>query len=212
MAKPVNEKEDKNPNNKKEINTSTMMIITAGIITIIVVICMLILYLLIDTSINKKLAKLAPEEQEQIDEEEDEEPNLTKQEGVLLDLGDFVLNLADTASRRYIKVAVALELSKTKEEIENQSTTQETKGGHGGHGEGENAAVDPNAAIIAEMERYKPVIRDSIISTLSNKTSDELSTSIGKEMAKDEISEAVNGIFDNRRKVIRVSFGQFIIQ
>ncbi len=208
MAKPVNEKEDKNPNNKKEINTSTMMIITAGIITIIVVICMLILYLLIDTSMNKKLAKLAPDEQEQIDDEEEEEPNITKQEGVLLDLGDFVLNLADTSARRYIKVAVALELSKTKEEIESQASQPEAKGGHG---EGETA-VDPNAAIIAEMERYKPVIRDSIISTLSNKTSDELSTSIGKEMAKDEISEAVNGIFDNRRKVIRVSFGQFIIQ
>ncbi len=208
MAKPVNEKEDKNPNNKKEINTSTMMIITAGIITIIVVICMLILYLLIDTSINKKLAKLAPDEQEQIDEEEDEEPDVSKQEGVLLDLGDFVLNLADTSARRYIKVAVALELSKTKEEIESQNAPAESKGGHG---ESE-APADPNAVIIAEMERYKPVIRDSIISTLSNKTSDELSTSIGKEMAKDEITEAVNGIFDNRRKVIRVSFGQFIIQ
>ena len=209
MAKPVNEKEDKNPNNKKEVNTSTMMIITTGIICIVVVICMLIMYLLIDSSVNKKIAKIAPDEQEQVEEEEEEEePNLTKQEGVLLDLGDFVLNLADTAQRRYIKVAVALELSKTKEEIEQEKNAPQPKGGHGG----ESEAPDSNAAIIAEMDRYKPVIRDSIISTLSNKTSDELSTSIGKEMAKDEIVEAVNGIFDNRRKVIRVSFGQFIIQ
>lgn len=211
MAKPVNEKEDKNPNNKKEIDTSTMMIITTGIISIVVVICMLVMYLLLDSSFNKKLAKIAPDEQEQMEEEEEEEPNLTKQEGILLDLGDFVLNLADTAQRRYIKVAVALELSKTKEEIEEAQKQPEQKGGHGGHG-GEAEAVNDNSAIIAEMERYKPIIRDSIISTLSNKTSDELSTSIGKEMAKDEIVESVNGIFDNRRKVIRVSFGQFIIQ
>ena len=211
MAKPVNEKEDKNPNNKKEINTSTMMIITTGIITIVVVICMIVMYLLLDSSFSKKFAKITPDEQEQVEEEEEDEPNLTKQEGVLLDLGDFVLNLADTSARRYIKVAVALELSKTKEEIEGAAKQSETKGGHEGHGEA-TPAEDPNAAIIAEMERYKPVIRDSIISTLSNKTSDELSTSIGKEMAKDEIMEAVNGIFDSRRKVIRVSFGQFIIQ
>lgn len=212
MAKPVNEKEDKNPNNKKEIDTGTMMIITTGIISIVVVICMIVTYLLLDSSMNKKLARLAPDEQEQMDEEdEEEEPNLTKQEGILLDLGDFVLNLSDTAQRRYIKVAVALELSKTKEEIEAAQKQPEQKGGHGGHG-GEAEPVADNTAIIAEMERYKPIIRDSIISTLSNKTSDELSTSIGKEMAKDEIVESVNGIFDNRRKVIRVSFGQFIIQ
>ncbi len=70
MAKPVNEKEDKNPNNKKEIDTSTMMIITTGIISIVVVICMLVMHLLLDSSFNKKLAKIAPDELEQMVEEE----------------------------------------------------------------------------------------------------------------------------------------------
>ena len=66
--------------------------------------------------------------------------------------------------------------------------------------------------IIAEMERYKPAIRDAIISVLSNKTSDELSTPTGKEIAKEEIQQMVNSIFEGQRETMRVSFGQFIIQ
>ena len=79
-------------------------------------------------------------------------------------------------------------------------------------GHGASAPVDPNEAIIAEMERYKPAIRDAIISVLSNKTSDELSTPTGKEIAKEEILAMVNNIFEGKREVMRVSFGQFIIQ
>ena len=62
------------------------------------------------------------------------------------------------------------------------------------------------------MERYKPAIRDAVISVLSNKTSDELSSPTGKEIAKEEILEMVNNVFDGQREVMRVSFGQFIIQ
>ena len=47
---------------------------------------------------------------------------------------------------------------------------------------------------------------------LSNKTSDELSTATGKELAKEEIKEMVNTVFNGQREVLRVSFGQFIIQ
>ena len=81
-----------------------------------------------------------------------------------------------------------------------------------GHGHGAAEPADPTALIIAEMERYKPAIRDAVISVLSNKTSDELATPTGKEIAKEEILEMVNNIFEGQREVMRVSFGQFIIQ
>lgn len=210
MAKPVNEK-DKGNKPETEINTKTMMIITTIIMIIVVIICMLVMYILLDSSFSKKISKIAPVTQEQEEDEEDEEETTKNQEGVLLDLGDFIMNLADTNSKKYIKVEVALELSKTQQEIETQ-LNQEKQASSGGHGHSEEVKIDPNAAIMTEMERYKPVIRDAVISALSNKTSDELSTPIGKELAKDEITEAVNGIFNNRRKVQRVSFGQFIIQ
>ena len=106
---------------------------------------------------------------------------------------------------------MAEEKEKTQEEIEAAHAAANAKPS-GGHGHGSSAPVDPNALIIAEMERYKPAIRDAIISVLSNKTSDELSTPTGKEIAKEEILEMVNNIFEGQRDVIKVNFYQFIIQ
>lgn len=134
--------------------------------------------------------------------------------GLILDLGDFVLNLGDVTARRYLKANVAIELTKkstdpgmNKEEGKEEKPAE---GGHGGHGEG--AAPDPMAEIQAEMDQFKPSIRDAVISTLSSKTSDELSSIAGKEEAKEQIKEAVDAIFAGERQVLRVSFGNFIIQ
>lgn len=205
MAKPVENKDNKQKQDAKklELSPNIIMIINNAVIIVVIIISMITMYVLLENSFNKKLSKLLPEnEQEEVEEEED-----VKQEGVLLDLGEFILNLADPNHRRYIKVGIAMELSKTQEEIEASQQPQKPKGGHG-----EAAPVDENAAIITEMERFKPAIRDAIISVLSSKTSDELSTPTGKEIAKEEILEMVNGIFGGQREVLRVSFGQFIIQ
>ncbi len=206
MARPTDDKTDKNPNNKKpfELTPNVVMILNNVVMLIVIIISLTIMYFLLETSFNKKIAKIAPQDGiEQLEEDGEE----IKEEGVLLDLGDFILNLADATSRRYLKVGVAMELSKTQEEIELASMPAPKASGHGA-----SAPVDPNEAIIAEMERYKPAIRDAIISVLSNKTSDELSTPTGKEIAKEEILAMVNNIFEGKREVMRVSFGQFIIQ
>ena len=107
-----------------------------------------------------------------------------------------------------MKANVAIEITNPEPAV--QEEAPKASGGHGGHGEA--AAPDPKAAIVAEMEQYKPAIRDSVITVLTSKTSDELATTAGKELAKQQIAEAVNGIFDGEREVIRVSFGQFIMQ
>ena len=205
MAKPTETNDDKNPNNKKplELNQNVMMMLNNVILIFVFLISMFIMYSSLESSMDKKIAKLLPESEQSGDEEAGDE----KQEGVLLDLGDdFILNLADTTARRYLKVGVAIELSKTAEEM-NSSAAPAKSGGHG-----EAKSIDPNAQIIAEMERYKPAIRDAVISVLSNKTSDELSSPTGKEIAKEEILEMVNNIFEGHREVLRVSFGTFIIQ
>ena len=205
MVKPLNDKEDKNPNKKQiELSPNAIMIINNVVMLIVIIIAMIIMYILLDSSFNKKLAKLMPTDEEEIDETQD-----VKQEGILLDLGDFILNLADVTPRRYLKVGIAMELSKTEEEVATSEALAQAKP-QGGHGA--STPVDPNASIISEMERYKPAIRDAVISVLSNKTSDELSTPTGKELAKEEITEMVNNVFEGQREVMRVSFGQFIIQ
>ena len=125
-------------------------------------------------------------------------------------MGDFVLNLADVDAKRYLKANVALELSKLPTDPDLTASQPAEGGGHGGHGGGE--AADPMKAVELEMAQYKPAIRDAIITTLSSKTSSEVSTTVGKELVKEQIAQDVNAIFAGTREVIRVSFGQFIIQ
>lgn len=127
------------------------------------------------------------------------------QHGFILDLGDFILNLNDVSPRKYLKVNVALEVSSKPEDTASEAPKKE--GGEGGEGKG--AAANP---LETEMAQFKPAIRDSVITTLSSKSAAELSTVAGKELAKEQITEAVNGIFAGDREVLRVSFGDFIIQ
>ena len=130
--------------------------------------------------------------------------------GLIVDMGEFTMNLADASPRRYLKVNVALEVSKTETDRAALKASHEPTGG--GHGHGSAPAVDPLKSIEEEMAQYKPAIRDAVITTLSSKTSNELATVPGKELAKEQIAEAVDAIFNGDREVMRVSFGQFIIQ
>ena len=207
MSKPVENKDEKQHNGKKlELTSNQIMLISNALIIGIIIVGFLITYVALDSSFSKKLEK-AMSSEEQVAEESDE----VQQEGILLDLGEFILNLADANARRYLSVGVAIKLTKTEEEI--ALSLEPPKPAGGGHGHGSAPApVDPNEALVAEMEQYKPEIRDAIISVLSNKTSDELSTPTGKEIAKEEISENINNVFAGQREVMRVSFGKFIIQ
>lgn len=178
-----------------------------------VVICVLFLgvsYFIQDKLLTDKLAKIGAAQtgadgEAAADGEDGGGEGDTVEKGVILDLGEFILNLSDPNSRRYLKADVAIELSKSP----NDPAAEEAKPA-GGHGEG--AAPDPQAEFEKEMEQFKPAIRDSIISTLSSKTPEELATVSGKELAKEQIKEAVNSIFGGEREVMRVSFGSFIIQ
>ena len=193
---------------KQSMDTNLLIMLTFGALVIVmVIVCAVMIgkFNEFDTKINK----LHPTEETLV---EDEEASIANQKGVLLDLGDFILNLADTTAKRYLKVNVALELSKTEEEIKALTAPVAPAGG-GGHGHGAPAPVaDPMEAIIAEMEQYKPAIRDAVISVLSGKTADELSSVTGKEIAKEEIQDLVSAIFNGGREVLRVNFAQFIIQ
>ena len=117
---------------------------------------------------------------------------------LILDLGEFTMNLADVSPRRYLKISVAIEVSTPEGEIVEQKS-----GGHGG---------EVKNPVVAEMEQYRPAIRDAIITVMTSKTSEELAKVQGKELAKQQITESVNNIFDGEREVIRVSFGEFIMQ
>ena len=206
MAKPQ-KKEDTKPEKDKQQQDgggSNSIIINIVTTAIICVIFIGVNYFLQSNLLTNHLKAVTAEQTE-----EESEENLDKpQKGLVVELGDFTMNLSDIEPRRYLKAAVAIEVTNPEPVAEEEPKKE--SGGHGGHGA--PAAPNPKDAIIEEMEQYKPAIRDAIITVLSSKTSDELSTTAGKELAKQQIAESVNGIFDGEREVIRVSFGQFIMQ
>lgn len=186
------------------MDATKLIIINSVIIAVVCSLFMGINYYLQNNLLNQKLSQISAAGTENADAGSEEEGE-TIERGIVLDLGDFILNLSDSSARRYLKINVAIELSRKETDPD---PNKASSGGHGGHGE----SADPMAKIEQEMSQYKPAIRDAIISTISTKNSDELATIAGKEQAKQEIKDAVNAILNGDREVIRVSFGNFIIQ
>lgn len=210
--KPKEEGEESVKGNKPKFDDNTkMMIINLATTVLICILFLSVNYVLQANLLSTKLATApvnaaSPEEDLTATDGSGADSEET-QRGIIVDLGDFILNLSDASPRKYLKVNVALEVSKTAADTEAEVAPVKKEGGEGG--EGVAGAASP---IEAEMAQFKPSIRDAIITTLSSKTSAELSTVAGKELAKEQITEAVNGLFAGEREVIRVSFGQFIIQ
>lgn len=200
MSKPNNQ--PKEPEVRIEKNNGSGNSLVSNIITttIVCVIFIGVNYFLQSNLLSNHLKDVSASESTVEDTESLDKP----EKGLVLDLGDFTMNLSDVEPRRYLKANVAVEITNPEPSQEEEAP----KASHGGHGA---PAESPNK-IAEEMEQYKPAIRDAVITVLTSKTSDELATTAGKELAKQQIAEAVNGIFDGEREVIRVSFGQFIMQ
>ena len=176
-----------------------MNIITTAIVCVI--------FLGVFYMMQKSMVPTGPAQNQEEITADEETADDQVEKGIILDLGEFTMNLADASQKRYLKVAVALEVTKNSTDMEAEGKPAEGEK----HGEGGEAA-DGGKKVVEEMEHFKPAIRDAVITTLSSKVADELSTTTGKELAKDQIKEAVDAIFAGEREVIRVSFGQFIIQ
>ena len=163
-------------------------------------------YVVMENLLSQKISTISLSNEE-LEEGEGEGDEL--QRGIIVDLGDFILNLCDEAQKKYLKVNVAIEVSQKEGDFPKEIEAPKS----GGHGHGAAPApVDPMEAIQKEMNQYKPAIRDAVITNLSSKTSAELASTAGKELAKEQIANDVNSILAGEREVLRVSFGQFIIQ
>lgn len=192
---------------KKPVDEN-MKVIVINLVTT-VLICVLftsITYVLTSTLLDSKLAK-QPQAADDGTTDDTAGDDSDIQKGFIVDLGDFILNLSDASPKKYLKANVALEVSKKPEESGDASADgAKAEGGEGKEGAAAGSPIE------TEMAQYKPAIRDAVITTLSSKTAAELSTTAGKELAKEQLADAINGIFAGDREVIRVSFGDFIIQ
>ncbi len=196
---------DNDKTDVKQQDITKFLIMTIASIIIMFVVFAGVNYVVMENLITQKISMLNLSQEELADEGSEDEI----QRGIIVDLGDFILNLCDENQKKYLKVNVAIEV--TKKDTDFPETETEKSGGHGGHGAAP-APADPMEAIQKEMNQYKPAIRDAVITNLSSKTSAELATAAGKELAKEQITNDINSILGGEREVLRVSFGQFIIQ
>lgn len=191
----------------KQQDMTKFLIMTIASIVIMFIVFAGVNYVVMENLISQKIGALNLS-QEELGEDEGSEDEIQK--GIIVDLGDFILNLCDESQKKYLKVNVAIEVTKKDTDFPEEAASAKS-GGHGGHGEAAPAA-DPMEAIQKEMNQYKPAIRDAVITNLSSKTSTELATAAGKELSKEQITNDINAILGGEREVLRVSFGQFIIQ
>lgn len=209
-------KQPENNGNKGGNNSDLIKTIIINVVstTLLCVIFLCANFVIQTHLLNSKLAGMNQTEDSTDANAEDSEEI---QHGVVVDLGDFILNLADENQRRYLKTNIALELSQpagADAAAAGEGGGEEAKGGEKKEG-GEAAASGEGAAppgLEKLLAEYKPAIRDAVITNLSSKTAAELSTVAGKELAKEQIMAAINGILQGQNEVLRVSFGQFIIQ
>ena len=167
-----------------------------------------VMYFTMNSMLEQKISKIQVSTEELETEEASED---AIQRGIIIDLGDFILNLCDEAQKKYLKVNVAIEVTQKEDDFPKEEEKAKSSGGHGGHGAAP-AKADPMEKIQKEMNQFKPAIRDAVITNLSSKTSAELASAAGKELAKEQIANDINSILAGDREVLRVSFGQFIIQ
>ena len=196
--------ENENHETKNDLNKYLVISLVSTVILCVVFAG--VNYVVMENLLSQKMStiSLSQEELEEGDAESDE-----IQRGIIVDLGDFILNLCDEAQKKYLKVNVAIEVSQKEGDFPKEVEAPKS----GGHGHGAAPApVDPMEAIQKEMNQFKPAIRDAVITNLSSKTSAELASAAGKELAKEHISNDINSILGGEREVLRVSFGQFIIQ
>ena len=204
MEKSINMAENENSESKNDL--SKYLVISLVSTVILCVVFAGVNYVVMENLLSQKISTISLS-QEELEENGNEGDEI--QRGIIVDLGDFILNLCDEAQKKYLKVNVAIEVSQKEGDFPKEVEAPKS----GGHGHGAAPApVDPMEAIQKEMNQFKPAIRDAVITNLSSKTSAELSSAAGKELAKEQISNDINSILGGEREVLRVSFGQFIIQ
>ena len=134
-----------------------------------------------------------------------EEPveELLPGEGIMIDTGAKIINLAEPGGRRYIRINVVLEFAPPHQEV------TEAAGDHGGEGE---AAVDPAVdAFTTTVNAKLPMINDTVITLLSSKNFESLYTTEGKEALRIEIKDKVQTLMPHD-KVLGVYFTEFVVE
>ena len=117
-------------------------------------------------------------------------------EGLLMDTGTKIINLADPNGRKYIRINVVLEF------VPPDASFYQLEG---------EAQVAYKEAFDEEITKRLPVINDIVIMLVSTKDYQTLYTADGKETLRNQMIEAINNRLPEF-KLMSVYFTEFVIQ
>ena len=173
--------ENEKAGNNGQQDFTKFLILTISSIVIMFVVFAGVNYVVMENLITQKIGSLNTS-QEELGEEGGDEDQIQK--GIIVDLGDFILNLCDESQKKYLKVNVAIEV--TKKDTDFPEAEPAKGGGHGGHGEAA-APVDPMEAIQKEMNQFKPAIRDAVITIFQVRLLQSLKLQPEKNLLKNKL-------------------------
>lgn len=124
-------------------------------------------------------------------------------EGIMIDTGAKIINLAEPGGRRYIRINVVLEFSPP------HTDAAEGDAAHGGEGEAEGDPAIDN--FTTTVNAKLPMINDTIITLLSSKNFESLYTAEGKEALRLEIKDKVQTLMPHD-EVLGVYFTEFVVE
>lgn len=153
--------------------------------------------------INEKLTKI------KLSDESKEENGETQKEELPMAFYkplEFLVNLGDMDTNHYLRATVSLGVRLSKEDIE----THETKSKGSGHGGGGEEAESPEPGLFKTIKIQEPIIRDTVISLISNYTMDDLVASSGKKELKEAIRTKLRTELHNED--LEVYFTAFTLQ
>jgi flagellar FliL protein len=122
-------------------------------------------------------------------------------EGIMIDTGTKIINLAEPGGRRYIRIGVVLEFVPPEEDPEAKPAAE-------GEGEAGNPAID---AFTTEVNAKLPMINDTVITLLSSKSFEQLYTTEGKEVLRLEIMEKIQSLMPHD-ELLGVYFTEFVVE
>jgi flagellar basal body-associated protein FliL len=133
-------------------------------------------------------------------------------QGIMMDTGSKIVNLADPSGRTFIKTTIVLEFAPNNvSKYLNKAVPTSAAA--------EGAAAAPltsesqtyTTTFKEELTTRMPVINDVIITLLGTKKYDQIYTSEGKETLRQELMQALNTRLVDY-KVIQVYFTEFVVQ
>lgn len=122
-------------------------------------------------------------------------------EGIMVDTGTKIINLAEPGGRRYIRIGVVLEFVPP-------AADPEAKPAAAGEGAAVNPAVD---AFTTAVNAKLPMINDTMITLLSSKSFEELYTTEGKEKLRQQIMEKIQSLMPHD-ELLGVYFTEFVVE